>query len=325
MAKRPIRNLAAVLSAALLACGSGLFAQADESKFITLGTQGGPMSSPVRSQPANAVVVGKQVWLVDAGDGAVQQLANAGFPVFAVQGVFLSHLHGDHIGGLLALLALRNQLQVPGKMTIYGPPGTAELVAGLTASLRPSATAGFGIPGQALGDPTKLVTVVEIADGSSVEAGAMTVTSRQNTHYSFVPGSEMDRRYKSLAFRFDLPGRSIVYTGDTGPSPAVEALSKNADLLVSEMIDPEETISALRRNNPATDKAQIDAVVEHLSQHHLTPDQVGRLAAAAHVKRLVVTHIAAGDQINLNSEKYANEIHEAYPGPVTIARDLDAF
>ena len=53
----------------------------------------------------------------------------------------------------------------------------------------------------------------------------------------FAPGSAEDRNYKSLSFRFDLPGRSIVYTGDTGPSAAVETLAKGADLLVSNFVE----------------------------------------------------------------------------------------
>ena len=62
------------------------------NQFITLGTHGGPVSDRNRSQPANALVVGEAVYLVDAGDGAVQQLARAG----AVAGGTARGVHQPH-------------------------------------------------------------------------------------------------------------------------------------------------------------------------------------------------------------------------------------
>jgi hypothetical protein len=55
------------------------------SEFIILGTASGPNSEAARSQPANALVVGGQLFLVDAGDGAVAQLARAGLRLPAVR------------------------------------------------------------------------------------------------------------------------------------------------------------------------------------------------------------------------------------------------
>src|SRR5690349_21594884 len=62
------------------------------TQFVVLGTASGPNSEAARAQPANALIVAGQVYLVDAGDGAVAQLAKAGLRLGAVRGVFLSHL-----------------------------------------------------------------------------------------------------------------------------------------------------------------------------------------------------------------------------------------
>lgn len=107
---------------------------------------------------------------------------------------------------------------------------------------------------------------------------AVTIRAVQNSHYSFSPGSTQDYAFKSYSYRFDLPGRSILYTGDTGPSTAVEQLGKGADLLVSELIDVAATVAMVRRIAPDQTGSQLEAKRRRLTEHHLSPDQVGDMA-----------------------------------------------
>ncbi|WP_428409762.1 MBL fold metallo-hydrolase [Hyphococcus sp.] len=317
--------IAACLAVGFLVVPQSSAAEENGGGFVTLGTQGGPLPSALRSQPANALVLEDGVYLVDTGDGAAGRLAAAGIPLQRLKGVFISHLHFDHTGGLAAILGLRFQLNAPGVLTVYGPPGTAELVAGLVASMKPGAEAGYGVPDEQKPDPAAMVSVVEIRDGARIELGGLTVTAAENTHYSFPEGSSLDQRFDSLSFRFDTAERAIVYTGDSGPSENLEKLAKGADLLVSEMIDLDATIDAVKRANPNMPEKALADMAHHLSDHHLTPHQVGQLASRAGVKHLVVTHLATGATGSFDTAQYIAAIASKFDGKVTIAEDLDRF
>jgi len=294
------------------------------NSFLTLGTHGGPVSDSRRSQPANALVVGQAVYLVDAGDGAVQQLARAGLSLAAVRAVFISHIHIDHTGGLFAVLGLRHQMGSTGKLLVYGPPGIKAMVEGLVAAIVPEAQSGYGIAGEDYVPPQGTVEVVELRDGASVKLDGFTVTVAENSHYSFVKGSDMDRRFGSVSFRFNLPDRSIVYTGDTGPSDAVTGLARNADLLVTELADPAFAETFVARG-PGPQPKRAREMHDHMVNHHISPDQVGQMAARARVHRVVITHLVAGRDPNIDTAPFVAGVRKWFDGPVEIAADLNRY
>jgi len=327
-AQHAAASVKALLGAALaLLCATCIPAGAagapPTSQFITLGTHGGPVSDRNRSQPANALVVGQQVYLVDAGDGAVQQLARAGLSLAAVRAVFISHIHIDHTGGLFAVLGLRHQMGTPGKLTVYGPPGTRAMVNGLLAAIVPEAESGYGVPGEDYVPPQGTVEVVELRDGV-IKLADFNVAVVENTHYSFAKGSDLDRRFASVSFRFNLPDRSIVYSGDTGPSDALVTLARDADLLVTELADPAFAATFVAPG-PGPQPKRLREMHDHMVNHHISPDQVGQMAAKAKVRRVVITHLVAGRDPNVDTSPLVAGVRKWYEGPVEIAVDLNHY
>ena len=300
-------------------------------QWVTLGTNSGPLAFSGRGQPANLLRVNGQLIVVDAGDGASEALLRSGIWLDDVQTIFISHLHFDHTGGLFALLGRRFQTRETMPLTIYGPPGMKRTVDGLIAAMQPSAEAegqGGVFAALAGGDakPGKLIKVIELADGSKVKLGAVTVTAAVNSHY--VLSDESGKGNHSFAFRFDAPGRSIVYTGDTGPSAKIEALAKNADMLVSEIMDPTESLNRLadgakaRGINSLVVVGAKLALKGHFTKQHLSPEEAGLMAKRSGVKSLLLTHNAL-ERTSLPNARAL--IAKNYSGPVIFAEDMKSY
>ena len=69
----------------------------------------------------------------------------------------------------------------------------------------------------------------------------------------------------------------------------------------------------------------LPAMLAHMEHDHLTPPEIGKLANAAGVKRVILTHLVPGNDGERDLTPYIRGIADYYAGPVTIARDLDSF
>src|SRR6185437_1250160 len=163
--------------------------------WVTLGTQGGPISDGERSEPSNLLVVNGAPWIVDCGDGAMDRLGGAGFTPSQINVAFISHLHIDHIGGLLAVIGIRSFTGARNVLTIYGPPGTDALVAGILQSLAPTARIQL-VPGPT---PEQLTRVVIVRDGSDLNVSGVRVRAVRNSHFDASPGHPGDNGSQSLS------------------------------------------------------------------------------------------------------------------------------
>jgi ribonuclease BN (tRNA processing enzyme) len=266
-----------------------------------LGTAGGPGGHRRRSGIASLVEIGGSRFLVDAGVGVVRQLAHAGLTVGEIGTVFLTHLHDDHTAGLPSLMTFRHTMR-QGPLTLIGPPGTQALRNGVLTYMSTN-TAIRGEEGR-LVDPATLFEARDVEPGIIYAEGEVTVTAVENTHYALTTFPTDQRSY---ALRFDAPDRSIVFTGDTGESSAVEELARGADILVSEMVTD-------------ADVAAVPPPVQaHMRAEHLSPAQVGRLAAAAGVGTVVLSHYTDASPAELA------EIRGEFAGEIVAGEDLQRF
>lgn len=287
-----------------------------------LGTAGGPPPHLNRSQPATLLQVDNRSYLIDAGEGAARQLLRAGVPSPRLSAAFISHLHWDHTLGLGYLMATGWMMGRTAPMEIWGPPGLADFVdrtataVGLGEDIfRAQATTRPALRSLYPAKQIDLTGPTEIYRDDKVR-----VTAAPNSHFALIHGGR--RSYgedKAYSYRFDTAHGSVVFTGDTGVSDALTALAKGADVLVAEICDFDSMRVALERSQGPG--ANLDALMTHMQRQHLSPEDVGKLATEAKVKKVVLTHYVIG--ADFDPQAFAAQVRKFYPnGEIVVGQDL---
>ena len=323
---RPIAgHLAIVLTLTSLVTARAIErAPAGGTRLITLGTAGGPPPRNDRAQSSNLVVVNDTLYLIDAGDGVTRRIGQAGYDYWQARHVFLTHLHSDHTSGLAPLLGAIWDLYPRTVVDIYGS-GVEALVQGTMRFLTPNAE--IRSVARILNRPpmAEAFRSHEVQPGLVFQDANVKVTAVENSHFRFQPGSAPYGKYRSYSYRFDTADRSIVFTGDTGPSEAVVDLAKQADILVAEINAPDDVIELLKRAHEWETRTLAEQAMfrVHLEEEHLIPAEVGKMAAKAGVKMVVLSHITADP--DGSSRRCIDGIRKYYSGPVAMAKDLMQF
>jgi ribonuclease BN (tRNA processing enzyme) len=255
--------------------------------------------------------------MVDIGYGAMHQLLFTGHRPVDVSGVFITHHHWDHDADLAALIGFNWVEGRQSPLPIHGPYGTKQMVEG--------ALDYFMVPERIFAAPMKNAHLASefvqahevLKDGEFYRDNNVVVTAAENTHYqTFDAGKD-----KPFSYRFDTPHRSVVFTGDTGYSDAVIELAKGADVLVSEVIDADAAVKLAVGDSHLAESA-LAGVKAHMWKEHLPPENVGKMAAKAGVKMVVLTHFAPGLDSESDAERYTAAVRQFYSGPVIAGRDL---
>ena len=189
--------------------------------------------------------------LLDCGATSLTALKNLRLDPANVAAVFVSHLHGDHFGGLPFLILDGQFSRRTAPLTIVGPPGLAE---------RLPATMECLFPGSAAMARRFGVSVLELPPGGRAEAAGVTVRAWAADHPSGAP---------ALILRLEAGDTAIAYTGDTAWTDSILAASADADLLIAEAYYRDKDVPFhLRYADLDTHRGQLTArriVLTHLS------------------------------------------------------------
>ena len=279
------------------------------TRLVLLGTAGGPRPRRRRSASAQVIVSGGKLYVVDCGDGVARQLIRAGLRLRDLRHVLITHHHSDHNAdmGTLLQLAWSSGLLTP--VDCWGPPPTARM---LQDYLRYQA---YDLAVR-LEDERKPALVGLIRGHDLSGDGTVFTDANVRVTAAKVPHPPLDI---ALAYRFDAADRSIVISGDTTESDALVRLADGADVLVHEVMLAErvrEMLSSLPNR---------DALARSVIAHHTTAEQVGRVAAKANVKLLVLSHFVPAEDPEVPDDEWLEPVRRHYTGRVVVGHDLMAI
>jgi ribonuclease BN (tRNA processing enzyme) len=275
------------------------------TRLVLLGTAGGPTPKAKSAAPAQAIVVGDRIYLVDCGDGVARQLALARLPVRQLRAVFITHHHSDHNAGYGPLFLLGWTAGLSTAVDVYGPPPLAEMTARLLEAYRYDIELRMADEGRPPLAP--LVRPHEVTSGGDIFSDdRVRVTAALNDHPPI---------RHSFAYRFDTADRSLVISGDTRYSENVVKLARGADVLVHEVVSREYWE---RPGGP-----QPSSVVRHILASHTDAADVGRVAAAAGVGTLVLSHYVPTEGPGTpTDEQWLAGVRRHFKGTIVLGRDL---
>lgn len=297
--------------AALVACGfvpsQTSASPQNTSRIILLGTKGGPTLGTIgRNIFATLLLINDVPNLIDCGYGVSRQMINAGVALNRLRYIFITHHHSDHnleYGPLLYNAWITSH---PIKIDTYGPTGLSQLTSDFFAYQK--FDIDTRIADEGLKDPRKLIKAHEFdRPGVVMQNADVKVTSLRVRHPPIT---------QSYAYRFDAKDRSIVISGDTAYMPELAEFAKGADVLIHEVMYLPAIDKLLRQNAGAT------RLREHLLASHTSTEDVGRIAARAGVKTLVLAHFVPGNDPSITDEQWSEGVRKHFKGRIIVGKDL---
>jgi len=284
-------------------CGGYASVQAQNLKVTLLGT-GDPQPRFDRFGPSTLVQTETETLLFDCGRGATLRMRQLMIPLGQVTDLFLTHLHSDHVSGIvdfwLTGWSPMGNRKTP--LRVWGPAGTKEM----TSSLEKAFQADYRIRTQDEKLPPEGYTMIaqDIKEGTVYEKNGLRVTAFQVDHF---PEEDIE---PCLGYRIDYAGRSVVLSGDTRYCENLIRFSKGTDVLVHEVAAASEMVL----NYPP---------VRMVMAHHTTPEEAGKVFTQVKPKMAVYTHLVLVSMAALPTPAdLINRTRKTYSGPLEVGEDL---
>ncbi len=278
------------------------------TQLVLLGTAGGPSVKKNRSQPASAVVVNSDIYIVDAGDGVARQLTLAGFSVADVRAIFITHNHSDHMADYGTLMLRSWMTGRRDVIQTFGPAPLTDITRAYLDYMKWDIDVRVSDEGRApLGDMIRAHDIEH--DGVIYADENVKVTVFTVRHGAAKP---------AYGYRFDTADKHIVFSGDTSPNENVVDAANGADILVHEVVNVAAIEALVQRVSPGN-----DALKRHILNNHTTTDEVGEIATRAGVKMLVLSHFGgAGEPGFDQAAVWEAAVRKHYSGALIVGEDL---
>lgn len=298
--------------------GRNALAGLPDGVHVLLCGTGSPLPDPDRAEACTAILAGRHLFVVDAGDGGARKLALMGVPMGRIERVFLTHFHSDHIDGLGPLMLMRwTGSAATSPLPVAGPPGVAAIVAGFNAAYATDSRYRIAHHGAVIVPPggagaVALPFALPAGDAAVVyQQDGVTVTAIRVNHAPVAP---------AVGYRFTYRGRSVTLSGDTAFSPALVRAARGSDLLVHEALQPK-LLARVTDRLAAAGLPNTAQILRDIRGYHATPEQAADVARLAGVRRLVLDHIVPPMPLRFAYPAFVGDAHRHFTGPITVGED----
>jgi ribonuclease BN (tRNA processing enzyme) len=243
--------------------------------------------------------------LVDAGGGSALRFGESGAKMSQLDVILFTHFHIDHSADFPALIFSSWFEERDRPLPVYGPAGNSVFpsTVDFVHALFNNRNGVYRYLSELLVVPQEKGSY-QLQPHNVVGDAASSVAFR-GEHLSAYAARVIHGSVPALAWRVEIGGKSIVFSGDTnGEGADLVHLAKDADLFIAHNAVPEGATGVER-------------------QLHMPPSVIGQIAQEAHVKRLVLSHRML--RTLGKEEQTQSEISKNFSGPVAFANDLDCF
>ncbi len=236
---------------------------------LTIIGSGDAFGSGGRHNTCFHLVAGERTVLIDCGASAPVALRARNVDLNSIDAVILSHLHGDHFGGIPFLMLDGQFLSRRERPLLFaGPPGTAERINAALEVFYPNSTkTNYRFPW----------SVTEIPVGAPTDILGLNVVSAEVIHFSGAP---------STALRISDGKKTLAYSGDTQWTDALLPIAAGADLFIVECYDYDRELTG-HLNWIAIRQRLKDFAARRVMVTHMNPSMLARIDEAKAAGALV--------------------------------------
>ena len=278
-----------------------------ENKVVLFGTKGGPRLIKGGSWPtSSALVLNDKVYIIDAGLGVTRQFIEAGFTYDQLETVFITHHHSDHnleLGGLV----YTSWVGAPAHhIKLFGPYGLNRLMTNFIDSQ--AFDIDIRVHDEGLNDIRNCFSCHEFTEGVVFEDDHLIVQALRVKH---PPVTDC------FALKFETETAKIVFGADTAYFPPLAEFARDADILVHEAMHlggAKQICDMLKDTKPK--------LWDHFMASHTPCEDVGRIAASANCKTLVVNHFVPEIGFRVSKDEFETAIRSTFAGNLVLGKDL---
>jgi ribonuclease BN (tRNA processing enzyme) len=280
------------------------------TKLVILGTGAGPVPGRSRQMTSHVMLSNGAAYVVDCGLGVTDQYARTGIPFAALRSIFITHHHADHNIEYGPLLIVGWIQGMPLSVRAYGPPPLKQMSEDFLRAYQ--TTIDFWAEDFKM-KPLGMFDVGEVsAAGPVMQDDNVKVSAVLVQHPPVKP---------ALGYRFDFHDRSIAFSGDTTPLEAVAQMAKGVDVLVHEAMYVPAVETYVRGQIAKGRPVSIEAYLAHMKADHAPVEDVGRIAAEAGVKTLVLSHLTPAID-SISDDTWRAPAAKYFGGEIVVAHDL---